>query len=151
MKKFEVTVYTDGSCKGNPGPGGYGVILECNGQRREVAGFEPISTNNRMELTAVIAAVKHLNKPCNITIVTDSMYVCNGIACAKERAMNGWRLKSGARAKNYDLWQELTKVGVEGHHKFRFQHVEAHSGHPENERCDQLAKEQIELNLSKIQ
>ena len=150
MKRFEVTIYTDGSCKGNPGPGGYGAILDYNGKRKEVAGFEPISTNNRMELTAVIEGVRHLTRPCVVTIVTDSQYVCNGLACAKERAQNGWHVKSGARAKNYDLWQKLTEVGMQGHHKFKYQYVKGHSGHPENDRCDQLAKEQVEIHLAEV-
>lgn len=146
MDRLEVTLATDGACKGNPGPGGYGAILQFKGHEHEIAGYEPETTNNRMELRAVIEGVRALKKPCLITIVTDSQYVCNGIATARARMSNGWKTASGSKVKNIDLWQELTDVGIKGKHKFQCLKVEGHRGHDLNERCDKLAKLQIEVN-----
>jgi ribonuclease HI len=113
---------------------------------KEVVGYEPKTTNNRMELRAVIEAIKHLKTPCNITVRTDSKYICNGIACAKEREANGWHTKTGARCANTDLWIELGKLRASGKHVIQCTHVEGHSGDPDNEECDRLAKLQILLN-----
>ena len=116
---------------------------------RRVAGlpFSPAAStarrstkNNRMELKAAIEATKQLKVPCDVTIVTDSQYVCRCFSSIREWYNNGWRNKSGGKPANLDLLKELMDIGVKGHHKFRFQYVEGHSGHPENERCDQLAR-----------
>lgn len=146
ITRIDVVISTDGACKGNPGPGGYACVLRYKDRKHEISGYEPATTNNRMELRAVIEAVRKLKKPCNVLIRTDSHYVCTGLANAREWCRNGWRTKSGAKAKNDDLWQELTEVGTKGHHKFSFQYVPGHSGDEDNERCDALAKEQIRLH-----
>ena len=146
MERLNVIISTDGSCKGNPGPGGYGAVLRFGEHSKEISGFDPQTTNNRMELTAVIEAVKLLKKPCNVIIRTDSMFVCNGIANAKERSLNGWRTKTGARCANTDLWQELHNLGVKGKHHFQYLWVKGHTGDKDNERCDILAKEQVLTN-----
>lgn len=133
---FNVTVYTDGACSGNPGVGGYGAILTCNGKEHIVRGrSSEITTNNRMELTAVIAAIKALTKPCDVTVYTDSEYIC---MCAKHDKK--W-LTSESR-KNHELWMELITLGLNGKHKIRFVKVAGHAGEVQNERCDRIAKEQ---------
>ena len=133
---YSVTIYTDGACAGNPGVGGYGAILSCNGVERIVRGnCKEITTNNRMELTAVIEALKALNKPCEVTVHTDSQYICD--ATKHDRK---W-LTADSRA-NHDLWLELITVGLKGQHKIKFVKVAGHSGVIQNERCDKIAKEQ---------
>lgn len=146
MERTKIIISTDGACSGNPGPGGYAAILRFGQNTKEIAGYEAHTTNNRMELRAVVESVKILKKPCDIIIRTDSMYICNGIACAKERSENGWRTKSGARCVNSDLWKELHELGRTGHHRFQYLHVEGHSGDEDNEACDRLAKTQIKLH-----
>ena len=141
-----VVISTDGACSGNPGPGGYAGILRFGEHEKVVTGYVDKTTNNRMELTAVIEAVKLLKKPCIVVIRTDSQYICNGIANAKERSQNGWRTKTGARCANPDLWQELNELGRAGKHRFQYLHVDGHSGDRDNEECDRLAKEQIRLH-----
>lgn len=143
MERMNVVISTDGACKGNPGPGGYAAILRFGEHSKEVVGSEPRTTNNRMELKAVIEAVRILKKPCHVIIRTDSQYICNGIACAKEREQNGWKTKTGARCANAEMWQELTNIGREGKHRFEYLYVKGHSGDKDNERCDALAKAQI--------
>lgn len=150
MERMNIIISTDGACSGNPGPGGYCGILRFGEHEKTVVGYEEKTTNNRMELRAVIEAVKVLKKPCNIVIRTDSMYICNGIACAKERSQNGWRTKTGARCANSDLWQELNDLGKAGKHRFQYLHVDGHSGDKDNEECDRLAKEQIKLHKKGI-
>lgn len=145
MVRMNIVISTDGSCTGNPGPGGYAAILRFGEHVKEVCGHEDKTTNNRMELRAVIEAVKVLKKPCDITIRTDSKYVCTGIANAKEWCQRGWRTKSGARCANHDMWQILHDLGKEGHHHYRYEKVKGHSGDPDNERCDILAKAQAEM------
>jgi len=133
---YSVTIYTDGACFGNPGVGGYGAILSCNGVERIVRGHcKEITTNNRMELTAVIEAIKVLKKPCEILVHTDSEYICK--ATKHDKA---W-LTSEARP-NRDLWVELIDVGLKGNHKIKFIKVAGHSGIVMNEQCDKIAKEQ---------
>ena len=133
---YSVTIYTDGACAGNPGVGGYGAILTCNGVERVIRGrCKEITTNNRMELTAVIEAIKALNKPCEITVHTDSQYICQSTTHDRK-----W-LTSEDRP-NRDLWMELITVGLNGHHKIKFVKVAGHTGLVQNERCDRIAKEQ---------
>lgn len=134
-----VTLYTDGACSGNPGPGGFGAILECNGQRRELSGGFAHTTNNRMELRGVIAGLESLKEPCTVRVVTDSQYIVNAMQqgwAAKWRA-NGWRRNAREKALNPDLWERLLNLCA--HHAVTFTWVRGHNGHPMNERCDQLA------------
>ena len=135
----EVTIYTDGACSGNPGAGGWGAILDYNGRQKELSGAEPQTTNNRMELTAVIEALRALKEPCRVLIVTDSQYVVNGIekGWAESWKQNGWRKKDKEPALNPKLWDALLELLER--HEVRFQWIRGHDGHPENERCDALA------------
>ena len=138
----EVVIYTDGSCSGNPGPGGYAAIVDANGERRELTGGERHTTNNRMELLAVIRGLASLDEPSIVRVVTDSQYVANGM----QSWIHGWRLKgwktaSGAPVKNRDLWEELDRLASS--HRVSWEWVRGHDGHPENERADALAREAI--------
>ncbi len=137
MKKIEM--FTDGACSGNPGPGGWGTILRYNGVEKELSGGAPDTTNNRMELTAVIEGLKALKEPCEVTICTDSKYVCDGInlGWAKGWRARGWKKADKKPALNPELWGELLEL-VEKH-TVTFNWIKGHAGHPENERCDQLA------------
>lgn len=146
IERLDVTISTDGACSGNPGPGGYAAILRFGSHEKVVRGFEKQTTNNRMELRAVIEATRALKKPCNIVVRTDSQYVCTGLANIKDWYKNNWHTKSGARCANYDLWQELTEVKAAGKHKFQFVHVKGHDTDRDNNRCDWIAKEQIQLH-----
>lgn len=133
---YDVTIYTDGACSGNPGVGGYGAILSCNGYERIVRGrSKEVTTNNRMELMAVIEALKALEKPSEVTIYTDSSYI---ITCTTHDKK--W-LTCDERP-NRDLWIELITVGLNGKHRIKFVKVEGHTGLVQNERCDKIAKEQ---------
>ena len=137
MKKVEI--YTDGACSGNPGPGGWGVILKYGSTTKELFGGEPNTTNNRMELTAVITALQALNEPCEVILTTDSKYVVDGITqgWAESWKKNGWRKSNKKPALNSDLWEQL--LSLLRVHNVKFVWVKGHNGHPENERCDQLA------------
>ena len=134
-----ITAFTDGACSGNPGPGGYGVILRYNGVEKELsAGFSG-TTNNRMELYAAIAALEALKEPCSVTIVTDSQYVVNAVekgwVCSwKEK---GWRRSDRKPVQNVDLWERL--LPLLARHRVSFSWIRGHAGHLENERCDALA------------
>jgi ribonuclease HI len=138
-----VELYTDGGCSGNPGPGGWAYVLRHvkTGQEREDSGAEPLTTNNRMELMAVIRGLEALKKACRVKLVTDSAYVGKGLTEWMPRwKRNGWRLggKSGSKpVKNLELWQRLDELMQK--HDLHYVPVLGHSGHPENERCDQLA------------
>jgi ribonuclease HI len=137
MKK--VTLYTDGACSGNPGPGGYGAILEYEGKSRELSGGFRDTTNNRMELMGVIEGLTALREPCEVTVVSDSKYVVDAMRngwAAKWRA-NGWRRNKKEKALNPDLWQRLLDLCAK--HTIVFTWVNGHAGHPQNERCDRLA------------
>ena len=138
-----VRIYTDGACKGNPGPGGWGALLQFDGREKELCGGEPGTTNNRMELTAVIRALEALNRRCDIDLYTDSQYVQKGIsewvASWKRR---GWKTADKKPVKNVDLWLELDSLA--GGHDIRWHWVRGHAGHAENERADQLANQGIE-------
>ena len=138
----EVTIYTDGACSGNPGAGGWGTILDYQGRRKELSGGAAETTNNRMELTAVIEGLKALKEPCKVTVVTDSQYVSNGITLgwAKSWKENNWRKKDKKPALNPELWDEL--LTLVDKHEVKFNWIRGHAGHPENERCDEMAVEQ---------
>jgi ribonuclease HI len=133
-----VELFTDGACSGNPGPGGWGAILRARGQEKELSGSEKDSTNNRMELMAVIAGLEALKRPCKVTITTDSQYVMKGMT----EWIKGWKAKNWKTAakkpvKNAELWQRLDTAIAP--HDVDWQWVRGHDGHPENERADQLA------------
>ena len=143
MKYKYLDIYTDGACSGNPGPGGYGAILVYKGIEKIISGGEAHTTNNRMELTAVIKALEALREPCEITVTTDSKYVCDGITkgWAKSWRKNGWRKGDGKPALNPELWERLLEL-LDGH-KVKFVWVKGHAGHPYNERCDRLTVDKI--------
>ncbi len=134
-----VEIFTDGACQGNPGPGGWGAVLRYNGVEKEISGGDADTTNNRMELSAVIAALQCLKEPCEITLCSDSQYVCNAIekGWAKGWRRNGWRKSDKSPALNADLWETLLNLLEQ--HKITIHWVRGHNGHPENERCDRLA------------
>lgn len=138
-----VIIYTDGACRGNPGPGGWGAILLCGDKEKELFGGEPETTNNRMELMAAIVALETLNAPCQVVLTTDSKYVMDGItqwmANWKKR---GWKTASKQPVKNVDLWQRLDAAVQR--HEIDWQWVKGHSGHPGNERADALANRGID-------
>lgn len=148
MKYIEL--FTDGACSGNPGPGGWGVVLRYQGHEKELCGGERDTTNNRMELTAAIMGLSALKEPCKVRLVTDSKYVADGITkgWAQSWQKNGWRKADKKPALNPDLWEkllELIKI-----HNVTIEWVKGHAGHPENERCDQLAVnfyKQLQENL----
>lgn len=137
MKKVEI--FTDGACSGNPGPGGWGVILRYEGHEKELSGGESQTTNNRMELTAAIMGLKALKEPCSVRLVTDSKYVADGITkgWAVSWRENNWRKADKKPALNPDLWDELLNL-IETH-DVTIDWVKGHAGHEENERCDKLA------------
>jgi len=138
VKKVEI--FTDGACKGNPGPGGWGVVLRMAHHEKELSGSEPATTNNRMELTAVIRALGALKEPCHVLLHTDSRYVIDGITkWIYGWQKNGWRNAAKKPVLNADLWQELwTAVRP---HRIEWIWVKGHDGHPENERADRLASD----------
>jgi ribonuclease HI len=133
-----VELFTDGACQGNPGPGGWGVLLRYGGVEKELSGAEPATTNNRMELTAVIRGLEALKRPCRVRVTTDSQYVRNGITDWIRRwRRNGWRTADRQPVKNSDLWRQLDEVAAG--HEVEWHWVKGHAGHPENERADRLA------------
>lgn len=138
-----VEIFTDGACSGNPGAGGWGVILRCRDVEKELSGAEKETTNNRMEMTAVINALRALKCPCNITLYTDSKYVMDGVnEWLPNWKKNGWKTANKKTAvKNVDLWQMLDELLRQ--HEIRWVWVKGHNGHPENERVDTLAREAI--------
>lgn len=135
----EVQIYTDGACRGNPGPGGWGAILVCGEHKKELSGGEPSTTNNRMELLAAIYALEQLKYPCAVTLTTDSKYLCDAIikGWATQWKRNGWRRSNKEPAANPDLWERL--LSLLSIHKVEFVWVKGHNGHPFNERCDEMA------------
>jgi ribonuclease HI len=138
-----VQIFTDGACRGNPGPGGWGVLLRFGGQEKTLFGGEQDTTNNRMELTAVIEALGALKRPCDVTLTSDSTYVLKGIQeWMPNWKKRGWKTASKKPVKNVDLWKKLDVLIVE--HKIDWQWVKGHSGHPENELADQLANQGID-------
>ena len=138
-KLTKVEMYTDGACSGNPGPGGWGTILRSGDYEKEFSGGEPETTNNKMELTAVIEGFKALKKNCDVTLYTDSKYVADALSLgwAKSWKENGWRKADKKPALNIELWDELLTL-IEPH-KLQIVWLKGHAGHPENERCDKLA------------
>jgi ribonuclease HI len=137
-----INVYTDGACKGNPGPGGWGAVLEIDGHEREMYGGAPATTNNRMELTAVIEALSALKRPCRVVLHTDSQYVQKGITeWIGGWKARGWKTAAKEPVKNVDLWQKLDAV-VRGH-EIRWVWVKGHAGHDGNERADALANKGV--------
>ena len=133
-----VHLFTDGACKGNPGPGGWGVLLRFNGHEKELSGGEAHTTNNRMELMAAIEGLKALTRPCHVVLSTDSSYVKDGITkWIHGWQRNGWRTANKKPVKNADLWQAL--LDASHRHQVDWQWVKGHAGHPENERADRLA------------
>ena len=142
MESDEVELFADGACSGNPGPGGWGVLLRCRGHVREISGGESQTTNNRMELSGVIAGLSALKKPCRVVVTTDSQYVKNGMTTwIRSWKKNGFRTSSGQPVKNEDLWRELDRLAAL--HEITWHWVRGHDGHPENERVDLLAREAI--------
>ncbi len=143
----QVEIFTDGACKGNPGPGGWGAILRYKGVEKEISGGERNTTNNRMELTAVISALRLLKESCTVTLYTDSQYVCNAInqGWAKKWKANGWMRNKKEKALNPELWESLLELC--DRHEVSFNWVKGHAGHPENERCDRLAVAEAEKFL----
>ena len=142
MAETQVTIYTDGACSGNPGPGGWGAILIFGDHEKELKGGEPATTNNRMELMAAISALEALKRPCIADIHTDSQYVRNGImSWINKWKHNGWRTADKKPVKNEDLWRRLD--AALGEHRVRWHWVRGHAGHDLNERADQLAREGV--------
>jgi ribonuclease HI len=134
-----VTIHTDGACLGNPGPGGYGVILDYDGKRKELSGGYALTTNNRMELLAAILGLEALNRPCQVTLYSDSRYLVDAVTkgWAVKWQRNGWMRNKREAAVNPDLWQRL--LALLERHPTEFRWVRGHSGNPDNERCDELA------------
>jgi ribonuclease HI len=137
-----VHIYSDGACKGNPGAGGWGALLVSGGHRKEICGGEPDTTNNRMEMMAVIRALESLKRPSTVHVHTDSQYVQKGISeWMTGWKKRGWRTADGKPVKNQDLWQELDALS--GKHRIEWNWVRGHAGHPENERADALANQGV--------
>ncbi len=149
MEKRQVYIFSDGACSGNPGPGGWGVILRCDGHEKELSGGEAHTTNNRMELTGVIKGLEALKYPCKVTIQTDSRYVVDGIekGWAASWKKRGWVKADKKPALNPDLWGRL--LDLLEVHEVKFTWIKGHAGHPENERCDSLAVEQRDIYAGK--
>ena len=136
----QVEIFTDGACKGNPGPGGWGAVLRSGGREKELSGSAPATTNNRMELSAVIEALVALKEPCEVQLYTDSKYVIDGITkWIFGWQKNGWKNAAKKPVANSDLW--LALVDAKQPHKVSWHWVKGHAGHPENERADQLASD----------
>jgi len=136
----KITIYTDGACSGNPGPGGYGVVMVYGAHRRELSGGEPDTTNNRMEIMGVIKGLEALKESCEVDVYSDSRYVVDAIekGWARRWHQNNWKRNKKEPALNADLWQVLLELLEK--HKVVFHWVKGHAGHPENERCDELAR-----------
>ena len=135
-----VEIATDGACKGNPGPGGWGAIIRSGAHEKELSGGEPLTTNNRMELMAAIEALNALTRPCKVTLSTDSRYVMDGLTkWIKGWLRNGWKTADKKPVKNAELWQALLKAAEP--HQIEWKWVKGHTGHPDNERADTLASD----------
>jgi len=146
-----IEIYTDGACKGNPGPGGWGVLLKSGTTEKELYGGERLTTNNRMELMAVIQALQALKRPCAVTLHVDSQYVLKGMTewLAGWKA-KGWRTSTKQPVKNVELWQQLDKLVAEGGHQIEWRWVKGHSGDPGNERADALANKCVLMALGRL-
>jgi ribonuclease HI len=141
VRSGKVLIFTDGGAIGNPGPGGYGAVLRYNGHRRELSGGYRLTTNNRMELMACIKALEALKFQCSVVLYSDSRYVVDGVTkgWAERWRASEWRRNGGDKAENVDLWSRL--LDLCDRHEVEFRWVEGHTGNPDNERCDQLARE----------
>ena len=147
----EVQIYTDGACKGNPGPGGWGAWLKSGATEKELFGGELDTTNNRMELTAVIEGLAALKRPCKVVLYLDSQYVRQGITeWIRGWKAKGWRTSTKQPVKNVELWQRLDKLVEEGGHQIDWRWVKGHSGDPGNERADALANKGVLKALGRI-
>jgi len=146
MSDTEVEIFTDGACRGNPGPGGWGAVLRYNSTEKILSGAEVATTNNRMELMAAIMALESLKRPCKVALTTDSKYVRDGITeWIGNWKKRGWKTANKSPVKNLELWQRLDKVSQQ--HQVKWHWVKGHAGHPENERADQLANQAIDAML----
>ncbi len=142
MSTETVEIYTDGACRGNPGPGGWGALLRYRGRDKTLSGAEADTTNNRMELMAAIRALETLKRPCKVTLFTDSEYVKKGITeWLKNWKRRGWKTAEKKPVKNADLWRRLDTAAAA--HDIQWRWLRGHSGHPENERVDELARKAI--------
>ncbi len=140
-----MTIHTDGGCRGNPGPGAWAAMIEVDGERREISGFEAQTTNNRMELTAAIRALEALERSSRVRVFTDSEYLRNGITdWMSQWKSRGWKTAKRKPVRNQDLWMRLDELGAA--HEIRWDWVRGHSGHPENERCDELVNQKLDEN-----
>ena len=138
-----IEIFTDGACSGNPGPGGWGAVLRFQGREKELSGGHPETTNNQMELQAAIEALKALKEPCSIVLYTDSQYLRQGITLwIHNWKRNGWKTSDKKPVKNQALWEELD--GLVKIHAINWHWLKGHAGHPENERCDELARNEID-------
>ncbi len=147
----QITIYTDGACKGNPGPGGWGVLLKSGTVEKELFGGEKATTNNRMEMTAVIEALQALKRPCEVTLFIDSQYVLKGITeWVPGWKARGWRTASKEPVKNVELWKKLDELVATSGHKIDWRWVRGHNGDPGNERADALANLGVDRALGKI-
>lgn len=144
-----VIIYTDGACSGNPGPGGWCAILRYGKFEKEISGGSADTTNNKMELTAVIQGLKALNRKCDVTIVSDSKYVCDAVTkgWVYSWKKKGWKKSDGKPALNSQMWEELLQLLAI--HNVEFDWIKGHAGHPENERCDKKAVEETQKYMSK--
>ena len=143
-----VEIFTDGACKGNPGPGGYGAILKYGENIKELSGYDPSTTNNRMELTAIIESLRRIKRPCDIKIVTDSNYAVKGMTeWLPVWLRTNWKNSQNKPVQNRDLWEELIKLCKP--HRIEWKWIKGHNGHEENERCDELARKSIRNNIKK--
>lgn len=143
-----VDIYTDGACSGNPGPGGYGAVLKYGDITKEISGYAPDTTNNRMEMTAVVEALRQLKRPCNVKLFTDSEYVMKGMT----QWLPGWIKKNWMTSQkkpvlNRDLWEEILRLSQK--HRIEWKWIKGHNDHPENERCDYLARNAIKRRRNK--
>ena len=147
----EVTIYTDGACKGNPGPGGWGAWLKSGATEKDLFGGELNTTNNRMELQAVIEGLAALKRPCKVTLYLDSQYVRQGITeWIRGWKAKGWMTSAKQPVKNVELWKQLDKLVQEGGHQIEWRWVKGHSGDPGNERADALANKGVDKALGRL-
>ncbi len=145
-EKNVVEIFGDGACSGNPGPGGWGTVLRWDGHLKELSGFDPQTTNNRMELMAVISGLEALKRPCLVHLTTDSQYVQKGITeWISNWVKKGWKNSKREEVANRDLWERLLHLSRQ--HQIEWRWVRGHAGHPENERCDELARAAIITGL----
>jgi len=145
---MKVELFSDGACSGNPGPGGYGCILRCGGKTKEISGAELETTNNRMEMTAAIVGLESLKRPCDVVIITDSQYLVKGMTEWMDGWLKrGWKNSRKEEVLNRDLWERLLELSRV--HRIQWGWIRGHNGHPENERCDELARQAILTMLNK--